>query len=93
MAFPYESYGASPVHRFYQMWQQEDCNAAYVTKSNASGCKADLFTWTEVTVGSNINGKPQPANFSTDYAPGMGFYNVLEGDAPYSKFLGHRSRG
>ena len=95
--FPYESYGASPVHRFYQMWQQEDCNAAYVTKSNASGCKADLFTWTEVTVGSNVNGKPQPANFSTDYTPSkvttregataMGFYNVLEGDAPYSKFL------
>ena len=95
--FPYEGYGASPVHRFYQMWQQEDCNAAYATKTNASGCKADLFTWTEVTVGSNVNGRSQPANFSTDYAPGkvttgegataMGFYNVLEGDAPYSKFL------
>jgi phospholipase C len=96
-AFPYDSYAASPVHRFYQMWQQEDCNAAYVTKWNASGCKADLFTWTEVTVGSNVNGKAQPTTFSTDYAPGkvttgegataMGFYNVLDGDAPYSKFL------
>jgi phospholipase C len=95
--FPYDSFAASPVHRFYQMWQQEDCNAAYVTKANASGCKADLFTWTEVTVGSNVNGLPQPSNFSTDYAPGkettregataMGFYNVLQGDAPYSKFL------
>jgi len=95
--FPYDSFAASPVHRFYQMWQQEDCNAAYVTKWNGSGCKADLFTWTEVTVGSNVNGKAQPANFSTDYAPGkvttgegataMGFYNVLDGDAPYSKFL------
>jgi phospholipase C len=95
--FPYDSYAASPVHRFYQMWQQEDCNAAYMTESNGSGCKADLFTWTEVTVGSNVNGKTQPTNFSTDYAPGkvttgegataMGFYNVLEGDAPYSKFL------
>jgi phospholipase C len=95
--FPYDAFAASPVHRFYQMWQQEDCNAAYVTKWNGSGCKADLFTWTEVTVGSNVNGKAQPANFSTDYAPGkvttgegataMGFYNVLDGDAPYSKFL------
>jgi phospholipase C len=95
--FPYDSYAASPVHRFYQMWQQEDCNAAYVTKWNGSGCKADLFTWTELTVGSNVNGKAQPTNFSTDYAPGkvttgegataMGFYNVLDGDAPYSKFL------
>jgi len=94
---PYDSYAASPVHRFYQMWQQEDCNANYATPGNSSGCKADLFTWTEVTVGSNNNGKPQPANFSTDYAPGakttgegataMGFYNMLEGDAPYTKFL------
>jgi phospholipase C len=95
--FPYLSYANSPVHRFYQMWQQEDCNAAYATAANPSGCKADFFTWTEVTVGSNVNGKTQPANFSTDYAPGkvttgegatsMGFYNVLQGDAPYTKEL------
>src|SRR5260370_7991333 len=81
------------------MWQQFDCNASYATAPNPSGCKADLFTWTEVTVGSNVNGKAQPANFSTDYAPGkvttgegataMGFYNVLDGDAPDSKFLAH----
>lgn len=95
--FPDDSYANSPVHRFYQMWQQFDCNAAYVTKENGSGCKGDLFTWTEVTVGANVNGLPQPPNFSTDYAPGkvttregataMGFYNVLEGDASYSKLL------
>ena len=58
--FPYNSYANSPVHRFYQMWQQEDCNASYATPANPSGCKADFFTWTEVTVGSNNNGKPQP---------------------------------
>ena len=96
-SFPYDSYANSPVHRFYQMWQQFDCNASYATMANPSGCKADLFPWTEVTVGSNVNGKPQPANFSTDYAPdkvttgegatAMGFYNVLQGDAPYSKQL------
>jgi phospholipase C len=95
--FPYDSYAASPVHRFYQMWQQEDCDASHATERNPSGCLADLFTWTEVTVGSNNNGRPQPANFSTDYAPGksttgegataMGFYNMLKGDAPYTKFL------
>jgi phospholipase C len=95
--FPYDSYAASPVHRFYQMWQQEDCNAKHASGRNPSGCKADLFTWTEVTVGSNNNGKPQPANFSTDYGPGkattgegatsMGFYNMVQGDAPYTKFL------
>ena len=72
-----------------------DCNAAYATPANPSGCKADFFPWTEVTVGSNVNGKAQPANFSTDYAPGnvttgegatsMAFYNMLQGDAPYTK--------
>jgi phospholipase C len=98
VTFPYDSYAASPVHRFYQMFQQLDCNAQYGTKENPDGCKSDLFTWTEVTVGSNNNGKPQSPNFSTDYAPpptvttgegatAMGFYNMLQGDAPYTKEL------
>jgi phospholipase C len=95
--FPYNSYANSPVHRFYQMWQQEDCSAANATAANPSGCLADLFTWTEVTVGSNVNGKTQPQPFCTDYAPGcnttgegataMGFYNMQSGDAPYTKYL------
>lgn len=95
--FTWDSYAASPVHRFYQMWQQADCNVAYATERNPSGCKADLFAWTELTVGSNVNGLPQPANFSTDYSPtakttgegstAMGFYNVLQGDMPYFKHL------
>ena len=96
-SFPYDSYANSPVHRFYQMWQQMDCNIAYATPANPSGCKADLFPWTEVTVGSNVNGKAQPMNFSTDYAPNvsttgegatsMAFYNISQGDAPYFKYL------
>jgi phospholipase C len=95
--FTWDSYAASPVHRFYQMWQQADCNVAYATKRNPSGCKNDLFAWTEVTVGAGTNGLSQPANFSTDYSPtakttgegstSMGFYNVLQGDAPYFKQL------
>jgi phospholipase C len=96
-SFPYDSYANSPVHRFYQMWQQFDCNASYATPANPSGCKADFFPWTEVTVGSNNNGKAQPGNFSTDYAPGkvttgegatsMAFYNMLQGDVQYTKEL------
>ncbi|MDE3109147.1 MAG: phosphoesterase [Acidobacteriota bacterium] len=92
-----DSYAASPVHRFYQMWQQEDCSASNATPSNPSGCRADLFPWVEVTEGAGSNGVAQPANFSTDYAPGkkttgegstsMGFYNMLEGDAAYTKSL------
>src|SRR5215469_10913350 len=95
--FPYDAYAASPVHRFYQMFQQFDCDAGRASKKNPSGCLSDLFTWTEVTVGSNNNGKPQPDNFSTDYAPekvttgegatAMGFYNMQAGDAPYTKYL------
>src|SRR6266404_4365406 len=93
----WDSYAASPVHRFYQMWQQFDCNAGHATHHNPSGCLGDLFAWTELTVGSNVNGLPQPSNFSTDYSPtakttgegstAMGFYNVLQGDAPYFKQL------
>ncbi len=97
IAFPYNSYANSPVHRFYQMWQQEDCNASYATAANPSGCLADLFTWTEVTVGSNVNGIKQPSPFCTDYVPGcpntregataMEFYNMQNGDAAYTKQL------
>jgi len=93
----YNSYAASPVHRFYQMWQQEDCDISHATPANPSGCLADLFTWTEVTVGSNNNGEAQPKNFCTDFTPGckttgegataMGFYNMAQGDAPYTKKL------
>ena len=97
--FTNDSYAASPVHRFYQMWQQEDCDASHISKAHPNGCLTDLFTWTEVTVGSNNNGKPAPTptGFDTDYSPtahttgegatAMGFYNVAQGDAPYSKFL------
>jgi len=96
-SMPYDAYGASPVHRFYQMWQQFDCDVLYSTESNPSGCRGDLFPWVEVTVGASSNGKPQPSNFSTEYSPSakttgegstsMGFYNVLRGDAPYLKSL------
>lgn len=88
---PYDAYAASPVHRFYQMWQQSDCNISYSSPWNPSGCKADLLPYVEVTVGAGGNGKAQPKPF-TDASTGegstaMGFYNVLQGDAPYLKFL------
>src|ERR1700730_16405011 len=63
-SFPYDSYAASPVHRFYQMWQQLDCNVYYATIWNPSGCEADLFPWVETTVGAGANGLAQPAGFS-----------------------------
>src|SRR5246127_217884 len=39
---PYDVYDNSPVHRFYQMWQQFDCSANRVSKTNPNGCKDDL---------------------------------------------------
>ena len=95
--FTYDSYAASPVHRFYQMWQQLNCDATKVTANNGSGCNAGLFAWVETTVGAGTNGLKQASNFSTEWYPGaattgegstaLGFYNVQKGDAPYFKSL------
>jgi phospholipase C len=88
---PYDAYAASPVHRFYQMWQQEDCNAAYITASNPAGCKADLFPWVEQQIGAGSNGNPPGTRAydapSGEGATAMGFYNMLQGDAPVLKEL------
>jgi phospholipase C len=87
----YDDYTSSPVHRFFQMWQQTDCNVLYATEDNPSGCLSDLFPWVEVTIGAGSNGNAPPANFS-DQTTGEGstamhFYNVAQGDAPYFKKL------
>jgi phospholipase C len=71
----YHAYSASPVHRFYQMWQQLDCAIAHATNKNASGCLSDLFAWVEVTVGTGANGKAQPAGFNPPY-PLPANYNI-----------------
>jgi phospholipase C len=81
------------VHRFYQMWQQLNCNTSAAARDNPSGCNGNLFAWVEVTVGAGTNGLTQPSNFSTEYSPtakttgegstALGFYNVQKGDVPY----------
>jgi phospholipase C len=92
--FPYTSYSASPVHRFYQMWQQLNCSLSAGSPTNPSGCDGKLFAWVEVTVGAGANGVAQPSTFSTTWAPSptvttgegstaLGFYNVQQGDVPY----------
>ena len=90
----YNDYANSPVHRFYQMWQQADCSAAYATADNPSGCLNDLFPWVEVTIGCGSDGcstgstKP-PTNYlgTGEGSTSMEFFNVLKGDAPYMKAL------
>jgi phospholipase C len=77
----YDDYAESPVHRFYQMWQQFDCNGSH-------GCANDLFPWVEATVGAGSNGVAPPKHFTyKEGATAMGFYNVQQGDAPYFKML------
>jgi phospholipase C len=90
----YDDYTGDPVHRFYQMWQQYDCDARNITANNPTGCLHDLFPWVETTIGTGNGSKPQPANF-TDLTTGegansMGFFNVQRGDVPYFTSLADR---
>jgi phospholipase C len=87
----YDDYASSPVHRFYQMFQQMDCSATEATPMNPSGCLNDLYPWVEVTIGAGSNGAKQPPNFDNqttgEGSTAMGFYNVQHGDVPYFKML------
>jgi phospholipase C len=78
----YRTYGGSPVHRFYQMWQELDCDVSKASGHNPSGCQADLFPWVEETVSSGSNGNPTPKPLAEGNIA-MGFYNVANGDVPY----------
>jgi len=84
----YDTYGGSPVHRFYQMWQQLDCSASHATAANPAGCLADLFPWVEMTVAAGSSGGAPKALKEGDIA--MGFYNVAQGDVPYLAALSRK---
>jgi phospholipase C len=90
-ALSYDSYTSSPVHRFYQMWQQTSCSTAKATEANPSGCTNSLFPWVETSVGTGSNGKPQPAGFTNqttgEGSTSMAFWNMARGDAPWFKHL------
>ncbi|GGY18003.1 hypothetical protein GCM10008098_07320 [Rhodanobacter panaciterrae] len=80
-------YANSPVHRFFQMWQQLDCNVQAATPRNPSGCRNDLFPWVETSIGAGNDGAPQPAGFNEqstgEGSTAMQFLNIAQGDAPY----------
>jgi phospholipase C len=88
---PYDVYDNSPVHRFYQMWQQQNCSVKYATAANPAGCLHNLFPWVETSVGAGTNGNPQASGFGQtstgEGSTSMGFYNVQNGDAPYLTYL------
>jgi phospholipase C len=85
---PYTAYAGSPVHRFFQMWQQLDCDVSKATVANPSGCQADLFPWVEETVATGTNGKG-PSSLKPEGAIAMGFYNNRAGDVSYFNDLAH----
>lgn len=72
---PYlDSFIGDPLHRFYQMWQQQDEG------------KNDLYTWVPNTAGDD-NGANPPAQINQG-AVSMGYYNMCTGDAPNFNFIG-----
>ncbi len=89
----YHDYAEDPTHRFFQMWQEADCDITRATPRNPSGCQNDLWPWVESTVGSGSNGNPQPADYNEDGhhegAISMGFYNMQAGDVRYFDKLAH----
>jgi len=90
----YDDFAGDPIHRFFQMWQQLDCDADAATKANPSGCRNDLFPWVAVTAGSGSNGgrqRPGFTNASTHQGGvAMGVYNSGMGDVGYLTDLAHR---
>jgi phospholipase C len=56
------------------MWQQSDCNVAFATPGNPSGCLNDLYPYV------GINRDDSSGN-------SMGFFNMSQGDVPYLKQL------
>src|SRR5580698_965102 len=65
----YTDYTASPVHRFYQMWQQLNCSLEHADRENPSGCNGKLFSWVETTVGAGTNGLSQAKYAQSYYGP------------------------
>jgi phospholipase C len=78
----YTDYSASPVHRFYQMWQQLNCSLEHASWDNPSGCDAKLFSWVEATIGAGDNGLTQTQYAQSYY--GSSFSEFFEYPSGYS---------
>jgi phospholipase C len=70
---PYDAYTGDLTHRFYQMWQQEDCSVANATADDPAGCAKDLFPFILQSFSTANNGQGNP----------MAFTNVNDGDMPF----------
>jgi phospholipase C len=84
--YPIDNTG-DPVHRFFQMWQQNDCSVTNATATDPSGCLHDLYAWVDITVGWDVTGPPTTDQDTSQGGVAMGFYNIAEGDLPYLQLL------
>jgi phospholipase C len=75
-----DDYTGDTTHRFYTDWQQDDCSVANATKTNSSGCKADLFPFVMATYSAT----------NKSLGNSMGFYNAEQEQAPVLKQLADR---
>jgi len=83
---PYDAYTADTIHQFFQMWQQVDCaiDREHVSRRNPTGCLHDLQSAVTTTFATLPNQTPH------DTGQTMAFFNMQEGDAPFTKFLADR---
>jgi phospholipase C len=82
-----DDYTGDMTHRFYQAWQQQDCNIANATKDNPTGCLLDLFPFVMATY-SPPNFMTLKGNFSLGNE--MGFYDAEQEQASLLKELADR---
>jgi phospholipase C len=75
-----DDYTGDTSHRFYTAWQQQDCSVANATKTDPTGCKADLFPFVIATVSTSDKG----------VGNSMGFLNAEQEQAPILKMLADR---
>ena len=80
---PYDAYTGDTIHQYFQMVQQVDCaiDAEHVSKDNPTGCLHDLQSAITTTYSTPPTGAPH------DTGQTMAFFNMQNGDAPFSKFL------
>jgi phospholipase C len=74
---PYDAYTGDTTHRFFQMWQQSDCQLGYGTPGNPFGCLSDLYPFVITTFSTANNG----------VGNSMAFLNVNNGDVSLLKSL------
>ena len=82
-----------PVHRFFQMWQQNDCSQRNISFANPSGCVHDLYTWVATSDGWGITKSGNaPTNDQQTFQGGvaMGFYSMAAGEYPYFQLLAQK---